>query len=171
VYRALPSRPNRSTRYRIGCRLWLQIVALLALISASGCQTSDRADRSGSSPARSISAAEVEAMAHVRFPPATLLLSTSYEGFQDWRMTAAFRMPRSALPEFLNASGFPEPTVGLRAVRNADHPPSDTWKPDAATQVAGVNQSNQPVNGVYRKVMFDIEQSETVTGYLMAFTT
>jgi hypothetical protein len=158
-------------RYLIGRRQWLQLVAVLALISAAGCQTSDRADRSGRSAAHSISAAEVEAMAHVRFPPATLLLSTSYEGFQDWRITAAFRMPRSALPEFLTASGFPEPTVGLRAVRNTDHPPSDTWKPDAATQVAGVNQSNQPVNGVHRRVMFDIGQSDNVTGYLMAFTT
>jgi len=144
---------------------WMMPIAIM-VVGCSGVGTPDRGD--GQHP---ISAAEVEANAQVHLPPGTVLLSTTYQGFQDWHLTAVFRILGSALPGFLRDGGFGQPTPGLRAVTNADRPDSDTWKPDTATTIAGVDQTNNPVGKVYRKLLLDLSRAGEVTAYLVAFTT
>ncbi|MDG4767344.1 hypothetical protein O7632_25105 [Solwaraspora sp. WMMD406] len=130
----------------------------------------DVADGRGPTP-RTLTAAEVEANAKVRLPPGTVLLSTSFVSFQDWHLTAMFRMPATALPGFLADSGFPRPRPGLRAVGDGDHASGDTWRPDAAVDVVGVEQLTEPTQGVFRKLLVDLDRPDDVTVYLVAFTT
>lgn len=115
----------------------------------------------------------METYARVHLPPGSVLLSTSYTHWMDWHLTASFRIPSTALPEFLRVGGFGKPTPGLRAVTNADGQSSDTWKPDAAATVAGVDQTtaDTPDTGVYRKLLLDQSRAGEVTVYLVAFTT
>ncbi|MFV2020299.1 hypothetical protein [Micromonospora sp. LOL_023] len=155
--------------------------ALTAVLALSGCgavaggaagQAVERGgDPAADRTARTLSAAEVEANAKVRLPPGTVLLSTSFQSALDWHLTAMFRFPAGELPRFLADSGFPQPEPGLRAVRDTAHSTSDTWRPDQAVTVSGVEQLSEPVDGVFRSLLLDLDRPDEVTGYLVAFTT
>ncbi|WFE27189.1 hypothetical protein O7623_28760 [Solwaraspora sp. WMMD791] len=157
------------------------LVALVAAAALGGCgvvgtgagRAADRTiDRAAADrDVRTLSAAEVEANAKVRLPPGTVLLSTSFASALDWHLTAMFRIPADELPGFLDDSRFPAPEPGLRAVRTADHPGGDTWRPDDAVSVSGIDQRDEPVDGVFRTVLLDLDAPDEVTVYLVAFTT
>ncbi|MFY1695332.1 MULTISPECIES: hypothetical protein [unclassified Solwaraspora] len=162
------------------------LAALVATAAFGGCgvvgtgagRAADRTvDRAAGDPGggdrdvRTLSAAEVEANAKVRLPPGTVLLSTSFASALDWHLTAMFRIPGDELPGFLDDSRFPAPEPGLRAVRTADHPGGDTWRPDDAVSVSGIDQRDEPVDGVFRTVLLDLDAPDEVTVYLVAFTT
>jgi len=159
------------------------IAALAAVLAVGGCGAvaGGAAERGGERVAgdrvadgrdvRTLSAAEVEANAKVRLPPGTVLLSTSFQSALDWHLTAMFRFPSGELPGFLADSGFPQPEPGLRAVRDGASGPSDTWRPDSAVSVSGVEQLTEPVDGVFRQLMLDLDRPDEVTVYLVAFTT
>jgi hypothetical protein len=119
---------------------------------------------------RPASAAEVEANAKVRLPAGTTLLLGIYESSGrglDFRVIAEFRFARAALPRFIADSALPEPQPGAREVTDMDLPNSDTWRPDAATAVAGID-GNQPYQGIHRHVMLDLSNQQDVTVYLDA---
>jgi hypothetical protein len=159
------------------------IATMMAALAVGGCGAvaGGAAERGGGQVAggrvadgrdvRTLSAAEVEANAKVRLPPGTVLLSTSFQSALDWHLTAMFRLPSGELPGFLADSRFPQPEPGLRALRDDAGAPSDTWRPDSAVTVAGVEQLTEPVDGVFRKLMLDLDRPDEVTVYLVAFTT
>lgn len=117
-----------------------------------------------------LTAEQLEDAARVTLPAHAVVESTTYVAFQDSYLTAVVRLPASELEEFLSGSGFGETTAGLRAVTNADRPDDDGWDPDGASGVAGVSQTTDPVDGVFRRLLVDTGGDDQVV-YLVAFTT
>lgn len=116
------------------------------------------------------SAAQVEAVAHVILPPGTVLLSAAYSSGLDTRLSAKFRMPRAELDAFVAAAQFTTtPTPGLRAVE-AQHNVGggNLWDPGTAKTVSGIDEEEPAADGTFRRVLFDLDASDTVTVYLYA---
>lgn len=143
----------------------------LTLLLTSGCSPL------GTGPV-TLTREQLEQAAGVQLPVAAELLTTRYLSFQDSYLTAAIELPSDELPQFLSASGFGAPTPGLRTVTNGDLRGGDrepdratqAWNPDAAVEISGIDQTNDPVDGVYRKLMIDTGAAKPVI-YLVAFTT
>lgn len=155
----------------------LLILATMALL-ATGCTSP-----LGSGVER-LNRDQLERAAALQLPASAEVLSARYVSFQDSYLSAVIRLPANDLQTFLADSGFGEPTPGLRTVVNNDlcvshrdgnDPPDPTredpaWDPDAASEVAGIDQTAEPVDGVYRKLMIDTGAAQPVI-YLVAFTT
>lgn len=143
------------------------LVATALLVS--GCSGPEDADHNRWT--QPLTAAELETYAGIHLPAGTVMLSTAYEHFTDWRLTASFRFPGTALPDFLRTGGFDEPTPGLRAVTDTEASSNKTWQPDAATTVSGVDETHDDdaTMAVCRKLLLDQSKVGEVTVYLVAF--
>jgi hypothetical protein len=116
------------------------------------------------------SASQVEAVAHVTLPSGTVLLTAAYSNGGDTRLSAKFRIPRTALDAFVAAGKFTAPlTPGLRAI-SAEHNVGggNLWDPDTASSVSGVKEQQPTNDGTYRSVMVNLDVRDAVTVYLYA---
>lgn len=146
-------------------------ILTLVLLLTAGCSPL------GNGPT-TLTREQLEQAAALHLPATAEVLETRYLSFQDSYLTAVLRLPSSDLPQFLADSGFSEPTPGLRAVTNGDLRGKDrqqtreepVWNPDAASEVSGIEQTSEPLDGLYRKLMIDTGAAEPVI-YLVAFTT
>lgn len=142
-------------------RVLCSVVAVLLLV---GCSPLD------SGRTKPLDLADVGELAHLTFPDGARLTSSTYQAFQDWYLTAVVEFPATELDGLLAANSL-EPTEGLRAVTNDDRQLEPAWEPESATTVLGLDLTGEPVSGVYRKLLFDRDQPDTVVLYLVAFTT
>lgn len=120
---------------------------------------------------------DVAALSRLRFPDGTALVSTTYDHFTDWHLTAIATFPAGRLDEFLTANELTpngpaaDGTPERRAVTSADRPGDPAWNPDAATTVLSFGNAQDTIDGVYRRMLLDLDDPATVTLYLDAFTT
>lgn len=159
----------------IGCAALGGVVAVAVIVAVVGTllspDTGSGAPTVRSNPAPStLTLAQVEQLAHVDVPADTKLVTSDYQKGIDWHLQAKLTFARPRLAGFLTASSFPAPTPGLRTIRG-DSPDDPQWRPDKVTEVAGVDQTSEPLDGVYRKLLLDQSDPTTVTVYLVAFTT
>lgn len=85
-------------------------------------------------------------------------------------MSARFRIPRDALDTFIADGKFgAKLTPGLRAVTNQDDiGGGNTWHPETAVRVSGLDEETPGPNGTYRRLLVDLDADDTVTVYLHA---
>ncbi|GIJ46711.1 hypothetical protein Val02_35970 [Virgisporangium aliadipatigenens] len=152
-------------------RSFVAALALAAVaVLGSGCATTDPGDGRDVG-ARTLTNDELQKYAKVRLTAGTVVESTRYQAGIDYHLTAKLRVPAAELPAFLTGSGFTAPAAGTRAVTNGDRTGDAAWKPDGATDVAGLDQTAAPVEAVYRKVLVDNDRPAEPVVYLVAFTT
>ena len=154
----------------------LLALLLIALVTLTGCTLTGVGDRR---PAQ-VDLDEVASLALLELPAGSELTSSEYQAFQDWHLTATVAFPASQLDAFLADNGL-DAVPGLRAVTDGDRSTDaddragasspTPWTPDAASDVLGVDEAEHPVDGVYRRMLFDLDDPETITLYLVAFTT
>ncbi|MEU0562340.1 hypothetical protein [Dactylosporangium sp. NPDC006015] len=116
------------------------------------------------------SASQVEAVAHVTFPPGTVFLAAAYSNGLETRLSAKFRIPRTGLDAFVAAGKFTAPlTPGLRAI-TAKHNVGggNLWDPDTAVSVSGIEEQQPTTDGTYRSVLFNLDAPDAITVYLHA---
>jgi hypothetical protein len=102
-----------------------------------------------------------------------VLLSAAYSHGLENRLSATFRMPRTALDSFVSAGKFSaQVTPGLRAVTTSGHNVGggNLWNPDAATSVSGLREQHPAADGTLRAALFDLGRPDAVTVYLYAAT-
>ncbi|MGC5289039.1 hypothetical protein [Micromonospora sp. DT231] len=116
------------------------------------------------------SASEVEAFAHVTFPPGTVLLSAAQSNGLETYLSARFRIPRAALDTFLTDGDFAATlTPGLRVVSKQDDVGGgNSWHPETAVRVSGLDEETPGPNGTYRRLLADLDREDTVTLFLRA---
>ncbi len=116
------------------------------------------------------SASQVEAVAHVTLPPGTVFLAGAYSNGLETRLSAKFRIPRTALDAFIAAGAFTtDLTPGLRAVTNTDDVGGgNLWHPDAAKSVSGLKEQQPTPDGTRRSVLLDLDAPDAITVYLYA---
>ncbi|MEU8328429.1 hypothetical protein [Micromonospora sp. NPDC048839] len=127
-------------------------------------------DDSLQSPPQPASASEVEAFAHVTFPPGTVFLSAAQSNGLETHLSARFRIPREALNTFITDGDFAaELTPGLRAVTKQDDVGAGSnWHPETAVRISGLDEETSETNGTYRRLLVDLDAEDTVTVYLRA---
>ncbi|MET0494736.1 MAG: hypothetical protein ABW000_16565 [Actinoplanes sp.] len=148
---------------------------LISLAVAGMLGTSAACSSAASGPAEvkpeTTDVAEVERVAGVDLPSSAKLIHAESVGFQDTRVWAVFTMPAAELPAFLRDGKLPEPTTGLRSGSEGF-----PWQPDPdpakAVKVTGVDQFEKASpEGYVRKLMFDLDDPEVLTVFLVATTT
>lgn len=142
-----------------------RLTCLLAmLLVLAGCSLLD------SSPGRPLTLTDISQYGNLQFPDGSRLTSSTYQGFQDRYVTAVVEFEADRLADFLTRNGLGEPVAGLRAVTNGDRQERPAWQPDEAVNVLGLNLTSKPDDGVYRRLLFDLDRPDTVVLYLVAFT-
>jgi len=116
------------------------------------------------------SASQVEAVAHVTLPPGTVLLSAAYSNGLETRLSAKFRIPRTAQDAFIASGAF---TVALQPGRravNASHNVGggNLWDPQKAGTVSGLQEQQPAPDGTLRTLMLDLDAPDSTTVYLYA---
>lgn len=119
---------------------------------------------------QSFTPTEVGSLAHLSFPEGTVLVSTTFQAFEDWHLTAILTFPADAVDQFATDNALVM-SDEERPVRDDARPDDPTWTPDASTNVLSYDGSADPISGVYRRLLLDLDDPETVTLYLVAFTT
>jgi hypothetical protein len=127
-------------------------------------------DDSLQSPPEPASASEVETFAHVTFPPGTVFLAAAQSNGLETYLSARFRIPREALDTFLADGDFAAGlTPGLRAVSKQDDVGGgNSWHPETAVRVSGLDEETPGPNGTYRRLLVDLDAEDTATVYLRA---
>ncbi|MEU7585869.1 hypothetical protein AB0A95_06170 [Micromonospora sp. NPDC049230] len=161
-----PSRKATVALVLAGLSLVLSLVTC-GFVAVTGLED---LDDSLQSPPRPASASEVEALAHVTFPPGTVLLSAAQSNGLETHLSARFRISREALDTFLTDGDFAAGlTPGLRVVTKQDDVGGGgTWHPETAVRVSGINEEAPGPNGTYRRLLVDLDREDTVTVYLHA---
>ncbi|GIG15012.1 hypothetical protein Cme02nite_33440 [Catellatospora methionotrophica] len=165
-----PPRNRRGTAAVVMAALSL-VLSLLACGAAGYVVGKDGFDplplQSAPQPA---TGSQVEAVAHVTLPPGTVLLSAVYSNGLETRLSAKFRLPRAALAAFVTAAQFSAaPTPGLRAIdKQHDVGGGNLWDPETAKTVSGIEEETPTGDGTYRRVMFGLDDPDSVTVYLHA---
>jgi hypothetical protein len=108
--------------------------------------------------------------ASLALPAGTELLAGYYHYWQEWMASLRLRMPGGAVNQFVRGSLLPAPSLGLRPseVMHPDHPAAkhdSGWQPDRPLRVSGIDRDEH--DGVYREAMFDLDQADPVTVYLL----
>jgi hypothetical protein len=97
-----------------------------------------------------------------------VLLSAAYSNGLETRLSAKFRMPRTALDAFLAEARFttaPEP--GLRGVdASYNVGGGNLWDPETAKTVSGIDEEEPTDDGTHRSVLFSLDAPDAVTVYL-----
>ena len=106
----------------------------------------------------------------LELPAGTELLAGYYDYWQEWMASLRLRMPGGAVDQFVRGSSLPAPTPGLRpsGVMHPNHPAAkhdSGWQPGRPVRVSGIDRDER--NGVYREAMFDLDQADPVTVYLL----
>jgi hypothetical protein len=93
-----------------------------------------------------------------------------YSNGLETRLSAKFRLPRTALDAFLTSAKFTAPlTPGLRAVDASDNVGGgDLWDPETAKTVSGLDEEEPAGDGTRRSLLLDLDTANAVTVYLYA---
>ncbi|WP_154943009.1 hypothetical protein [Micromonospora palomenae] len=162
-------KPSRKATFAL---VLASLSLVLSLISCGFVAVTwfDDFDDSFQSPPQAASVSEVEAFAHVTFPPGTVFLSAASSNGLETYLSARFRIPRDALDTFIADGNFgAKLTPGLRAVTKQDDVGGgDTWHPETAVRVSGLDEEAPGPNGTYRRLLADLDAEDTVTMYLRA---
>ncbi len=116
-------------------------------------------------------ASQVESIAHVTLPTGTVFLAGVRTDGLEVHLSARFRIPRAALDTFIESGRFTATvTPGLRAVTTKHHNVGggDSWNPDAAAAVSGLQEDEPGPDNTYRSLLLDLGDPDTVTVYLYA---
>jgi hypothetical protein len=168
-------RPNRRSTVALALACLSLALSLIAC-GVAGVSMSDgrdsRSDRGLSEQSMPVvaSASQVEAVAHITLPPGSVLLSAAYSNGLETRLSAKFRMPRTALDAFLTSAKFTAPVIpGLRAVdAKANVGGGNLWDPEAAKNFSGIEEQDPAPDGTRRAVLINLDASDAVTVYLYA---
>lgn len=168
-------RPNRRSTVALALACLSLALSLIAC-GVAGFSMSDgrdsRSDRGLSEQSMPVvaSASQVEAVAHITLPPGSVLLSAAYSNGLETRLSAKFRMPRTALDAFLTSAKFTAPVIpGLRAVdAKANVGGGNLWDPEAAKTFSGIEEQDPAPDGTRRAVLINLDASDAVTVYLYA---
>lgn len=153
---------RNATGARLRRRLLSLAAVFVALVVLAGCGF-------GVNDEEPPDLADIAHLARLTFPDDAQVTSSTYQGFQDWHVTAVVEFAASDLDAFLAINQL-TPSEGLRAVTNQDRPVAPTWDPDSAAHVWGLDLSGEPVEGVFRRFLFDLDRPDTVVLYLTAVT-
>jgi hypothetical protein len=151
------------------------VISLIAFSMAAFAQAGDTSTADNrllpvQSTPEVASASQVEAVAHITLPPATVLLSAAYSNGLETRLSAKFRMPRAELAGFLASGKFTVAlTPGIRAVDGKHNVGGgDLWDPDTAKTVSGLAEAGPTTDGTRRRILISYEAADVVTVYLYA---
>jgi hypothetical protein len=163
--------PTRNRRRSIGLAVaCVSLVVSLIACGVAGFRLNDADLLPVQSKPEVATAGQVEAVAHVRLPPGTVLLTAAYShGLETW-LSAKFRFPRRELDAFVAAGNFTAAlTPGLRAV-TAEHTVGggDLWDPETAVSIAGIDEEQPIADGTRRLLLVNLDTPDTVTVYLYA---
>ena len=116
--------------------------------------------------------AEVAKTAELILPPGCTWIDGYYYYWQEFHISARFRLPAAELEALVGGSKLGTPTLGLRPreIMHPNHPASKHdkgWHPDKPVNVSGV--ALQTLANVNRELMFDLDNTETVTVYLIVW--
>ncbi|MER5455216.1 hypothetical protein ABT008_10545 [Micromonospora sp. NPDC002389] len=162
-------KPRRTSTYALVLAGLSLVLSLISCGVVAVAQLGDTDDALQSTP-RPATASEVEAVAHVTFPPGTVFLSAVSSNGLETHLSARFRIPRASLDTFVTDGDFgAELTPGLRAVtREDDVGGGDTWHPERAARVSGLAEEAPGPGGTYRRLLVDLDAADAVTIYLRA---
>jgi hypothetical protein len=113
---------------------------------------------------------EIAKLAQLVLPPGCKWLDGYYYYWQEYSLCARFLLPANGFEAFLRDSKLPGPVAGLRPAEIArdGHPASKhdpQWHPQAPVKVSGI--ASDGLVTVNRTLMFDLDQAEMITVYLV----